>query len=629
VGLHAQSRRLVPKKHNDTSSKKFSRNGWICIVPPLSCPGIGGDLVQLEAVHLMSGVSIADRSRLAWLTLRRRFDGVIGRLCARVPMITRRSERLLIAPQDLRTADPNCATEIYSGRFAFAGKIVICDGRSPFEMAPPSEDWADMLLGFGWLRHLRAAETALTRANARALVDDWIGLQGSWHPLAWQPEILSRRIIAWLAHSPLILGDADAGFYRRFLRTLTRQIRYLRSTANCTRDGIPRLRARIALTCAALSLSSQTRHLERETRHLADELERQVLPDGCHITRNPGALIEMMLDLLPLNQLFASRNVAPPPALLYAIDRVMPMLRFFRHGDGQFALFNGMGPTHPDLVAAVLAYDDAQGAPVANAPHSGYQRLDAGDTVLIMDTGRPPPVDLSAQAHAGCLSFELSTKHRIIVNCGVPEIGNANWREVARATAAHSTVTFNDTSSCRFLETQIFRRLFGTPIVDGPRRVAVSREDRDNGLLLRTSHDGYLRRFGLIHQRILTLPSDGNRLEGEDLFYRADDSVLPNAAPDAFAMRFHLHPEVQATQHDSHSVALILPNMDVWNFNAYENEVALEESVYLAGPDGPRRTHQLVIVGHARKTPRVPWCFMRGHEPLGAKGEPREGVSVH
>jgi uncharacterized heparinase superfamily protein len=580
---------------------------------------------------MVSG-SIADRSRLSWLTLRRSLDRSIGRLRAhpivRLPIVSRQSERLLIAPQDLRTADAARAAEIYSGRFRFAGKTVICDGRSPFEMTPPSEEWADTLLGFGWLRHLRAAETALTRANARALVDDWIALQGSWHPLAWQPEILSRRIIAWLAHSPLILGDVDAGFYRRFLRTLTRQIRYLRSTVGCTRDGIPRLRARVALTYAALCLSSQTRHLEREMHHLADELERQVLPDGGHISRNPGALIEMMLELLPLSQVFASRHVAPPRALLYAIDRVMPMLRFFRHGDGQFALFNGMGPTHPDLVAAILAYDDAQGAPVANAPHSGYQRLDAGDTVLIMDAGRPPPVDLSGQAHAGCLSFELSTKHRIIVNCGVHEITKANWRDVARATAAHSTVTFNDRSSCRFLETQTFRRLFGAPIVDGPRRVAVSREECNNALSLRSSHDGYLRRFGLIHQRNLTLSLDGCRLEGEDLFYRADVSVLPNVAPSAFAVRFHLYPEVQATPHDSHSVALVLPNMDVWNFSAYENEVALEESVYLAGRDGPRRTQQLVIVGHARKTARVLWCFTRGHRPVGARSERREGVSL-
>jgi len=576
----------------------------------------------------MSRVSIADRSRLSWLTLRRRLDHTIGRLRAhplgRLPFVSGRSERLVIAPQDLRTADPTRASEIYGGRFAFAGKIVICDGRSPFEMTPPSEDWADTLLSFGWLRHLRAAESAITRANARALVDEWIELQGSWHPLAWQPEILARRVIAWLTHAPLILNDVDVGFYRRFLRTLTRQVRYLRSTAPDTRDGVPRLQARIALTYAALCMADQFDHLRKATRHLVAELERQILPDGGHVSRNPGALIELMLDLLPLSQVFAARNVPPPPALLNAIDRIMPMLRFFRHGDGRFALFNGMGPTEPDLIATILAYDDTHGASLPNAPHSGYQRLEAGRAVLIMDTGRPPPIDLSADAHAGCLSFELSTKHRIVVNCGMPEIGKANWRDVARATAAHSTVTFNDASSCRFLDARSFRRLFGSPIVDGPRTVEVQREDHDNGLSLRTSHDGYLQRFGIVHQRSLVLAPDGNRLDGEDQFYPAEGDVLANKTLDKFAVRFHLHPRVGATrQADGHSVVLALPDNEVWTFDAYEHQVALEESVYLAGQDGPRRTFQIVIFGEARATPRVAWSFSHGAQPAPAKPDDR------
>ena len=72
---------------------------------------------------------------------------------------------------------------------------------------------------------------------------------------------------------------------------------------------------------------------------------------------------------LPLRQLFSARDLQPPQALNNAIDRMMPMLRFFRHADGNFAQFNGMGPTPVDLVATVLAYDDARGTPVSNAPH--------------------------------------------------------------------------------------------------------------------------------------------------------------------------------------------------------------------------------------------------------------------
>ena len=67
--------------------------------------------------------------------------------------------------------------------------------------------------------------------------------------------------------------------------------------------------------------------------------------------------------------------------------------------------------------------------------------------------GVPPPLGMSQEAHAGCLSFELSHGlQRIVVNCGLPAANRETWRQVARATAAHSTVVFNDTSSCRFLE---------------------------------------------------------------------------------------------------------------------------------------------------------------------------------
>ena len=297
----------------------------------------------------MSRAVIADRSRLSWLALRRKLNILKGRAIvhpvAGMVYWPPPGERLVIAPQELRTADPTRASEIYAGRFAFAGKIVVCDGRSPFEMVPPNEEWAEVLFGFGWLRHLRAADSTITRANARALVDEWIALQGTWHPVAWQPEIVARRIISWLSQATLILDDADVRFYRRFLRNLTRQVRFLRATVDDTRDGLPRLQARIALTYASLCMAKQIRHLRSTTRRLVNEIERQILPDGGHISRNPGVIIEILLDLLPLSQTFSARNVAPPPALINAIDRMMPMLRFFRHGDGTFALFNGMGPT--------------------------------------------------------------------------------------------------------------------------------------------------------------------------------------------------------------------------------------------------------------------------------------------
>lgn len=580
----------------------------------------------------MSGVAIADRGRLIWFAMRRGLAHVAGRLVVLRPLaalrLTGRGERIAIAPQSLRTADPTRASEIYAGRFALAGKIVVCDGRSPFEMEPPSPDWAASLLGFRWLRHLRSAETAgVPRGSARALVEDWIALQGGWHPVAWRPEILARRVISWLTQASLILADADMRFYRRFLRSLTRQVRFLRWTAADAQDGVPRLQAHIAITYAALCMTGQARHLRRAVRRLSAELDRQILADGGHVGRNPGALIELLADLLPLAQAFTACNIAPPPALLNAIDRMMPMLRFFRHADKTFALFNGMGPTAQDLLATILAYDDARGAPVANATHSGYQRIEARQTVVLMDTGTPPPLSLSADAHAGCLAFELSSRQqRIVVNCGLPATGKGNWRHLARSTAAHSTVTFNQTSSCVFHDTRLMRRVFGTLVADGPRRVVIARDADDHAEQVRASHDGYADRFGVIHQRTVTLSADGRRLEGEDIFLPARGEALPPKLPDEFAVRFHLHPAIRATRvQDGHGVMLTLPTKEVWSFQSHEDRVDIEESVFLGGRTGPLRTIQLVIHGRARKAPRIEWTFALTAEPAPATASARPG----
>ena len=562
-------------------------------------------------------MSVAQSRRISTLILGRVARNLMARASSGSVALSSlwpgRTDRLIIAPHDLRTADATRAAEIYAGRFVFAGKIVTCHGRSVFELEPPSDDWEISLLGFGWLRHLRAADTSLTRANARALVDDWLSNPNYKRPAARRPEVLARRVISLLSQAPLVLGDTDGKFYRRYLRGLSREIRYLRYAVIDIADGVPLLQVLIALCYASLCLANQARHTRTASRKLSEELQRQILPDGGHISRNPGALIELLTDLLPLRQTFAARNIAPPQALLNAIDRMMPMLRFFRHGDGNFALFNGMSSTPSDVLATLLAYDDTHGTPMASMPHTGFQRLDAASTVVIMDTGPSPPPAVSQDSHAGCLSFELSSgTSRIVVNCGMPSTSRDNWRSLARGTSAHSTLTYRDTSSCQFVEFSAMKRLLqGAPVVSGPTEVESFREAVANGTLLTTSHDGYLDRFGVIHRRLLMLAPDGSRLDGEDTVAPAAGGRTRGHGTD-YALRFHLHPAVKASRlSDARGVMLVLPNREVWTFEGLDDRVELEDGVFLAGNDGPRRTSQIVIRQDLRHTPSVRWSFAR------------------
>src|SRR3979490_221794 len=134
--------------------------------------------IRIEFSQSRQGVSVAQRRRISTLIMGRFARNMMARVSGGTVALSRlwpgRSDPPIIAPPAPRPADATRASEIYAGRFVFAGKIVTCHGRSIFDLEPPSEDWEVALLGFGWLRHLRAADTALTRANARALVDDWL-----------------------------------------------------------------------------------------------------------------------------------------------------------------------------------------------------------------------------------------------------------------------------------------------------------------------------------------------------------------------------------------------------------------------------------------------------------------------
>ncbi len=199
-------------------------------------------------------------------------------------------------------------------------------GGSPFEVEPPSEAWAAALAGFGWLRHLRAADTALARVNARALVGDWIagrGRGGAGAGPGWRPEVAARRVLSWLSQSPLILDGADGVFYRRFTRSLARHADALLAALDRGLAGVPRLTAIVALCELSLCAEGLGRLQRRASRLLAEELGRQILSDGGHVSRDPQALLDLLLDLLPLRQAYAARGVPPPAALLGAIDRMI------------------------------------------------------------------------------------------------------------------------------------------------------------------------------------------------------------------------------------------------------------------------------------------------------------------
>jgi uncharacterized heparinase superfamily protein len=96
-------------------------------------------------------------------------------------------------------------------------------------------------------------------------------------------------------------------------------------------------------------------------------------------------------------------------------------------------------------------------------------------------------------------------------------------------------------------------------------------------------------------------------LEGEDIFW--GEGAAQNAQA---IIRFHLAPGIKASlAQGGRVVMLVLPNREAWQFSALPVEAHLEDSVFLATPDGMRRTEQIVLAIRPSEMPSVRWRFER------------------
>lgn len=503
---------------------------------------------------------------------------------------------------------------LLAGEFNFAGQTI----RNPEPLwAPPGagEAFLEELHGFTWLNDLVALPGEEGRRLARRLIERWVEDNSAWAPLTWRPDVLGERLASWLSLQSLIFDEPAAGapLPEAYLRALRRQTDYLAGVLPAGLTGAALIAAIKGLILGELALSHQAEGRDEAPRGrelLERELPAQVLADGSHIERSPTAHFRVLRHLIDLRNAYASVGEPWPEALDGAIARMAPVLRLYQHGDGGLALFNDSNEEDLDLVNAVLTRTGTAGPPADEAPQIGFQRLEAGRTVVIVDAGPPPAAGYDGRAHAGTLGFELSVgTERMIVNCGA-YARTPEWQIAQRTTAAHSTLVVEDTNSSTVLISA------GKPqgLLRRPKAVTCRRDESDGSLWLETSHDGYLVNYAVIHRRRLYLAAGGEDFRGEDQLLAGPHGTR---RPLGFVIRFHLHPDVQATvAQDGRTTLLRLPGRSGWRLRATAGVMSLEESVYMGKRGTVRRTQQIVIAhtmpeSKAGEGATVKWALAR------------------
>lgn len=512
-------------------------------------------------------------------------------------------------PRLLATVECPLAGDRAAGMALRAGHFLVHGVKAPIgqidfspaaKLTPP---FNRVVHGFTWLRDLAACGARPQCVSvAERILALWLEANAAiGRGPAWTVEQAGQRLLGWLVHAPLVMAGQDKAVRLRTLDAAAETARWLDRNVMRAEDRLGEVAGWCAIIAAGLLLpDGKPRRLYGEAG-LVRALGELVGEDGGVLSRSPAAQMQAIALLVDLRGCYRATRRDPPAALETMLAMLVPPLLGLTHGDGGLGSWQGGEAIVAERVAALIEASGVRTRPLREVRGWGYQRVVAKPAILQLDASPPP---LAKHARSGCastLAFEFSHgEHRLIVNCGGAAVAGGQVpvriEQGLRATAAHSTLVLGDANSTAVL--------INGKLGSGVNEVEIDRRtiELDNGTATRieASHDGYAARFGLVHQRILTLRDDGSELRGEDLLIPPGRKGKNGKVP--FAIRFHLGRQVELRMNpNGRAAGLVLPDGSYWQFVSADAALEVDESLWVDGAGKPHPVQQLVIQGLASR----------------------------
>ena len=501
----------------------------------------------------------------------------------------------------LRPGDTLRGELFLAGDLTLPGGLVrVESGHSPFSHLTAGPQWQDSLHGFSWLPDLLAVDGDSGQAAAQQLILEWTRRGYVTRRAMMKPHLIGRRLAHWLFALGVLHERFDSQELVRVQNSFAAQARWLARSWQQAPDGVERLTAATGLALAGLAVNDDGRILRRGMDALMRELRRQILPDGGHISRTPAVLVDVLADLIAIESGLAARQISPPAQFAETVKRMQGLVRLMRHQNGELACFHGGLSLTKPAIDAVLPRRKSSPT-MSFAQKSGYQRLEAGSTCLLIDAGDPPLGAASRRAHAAPLAFEMSYGgDKFITNCGPNLVHGDGWQLAARGLPAHATLAFERDVMDPFLRHGFAARQLGARLKPMDWQVHNRRVEDKTGIWLEMSHAGFVASHGVRHNRRFFVDALGEDIRGEDLLLADMNHVAREGA--RFHLRFHLHPHIRASvQSGGNNVLLLGRSGHGFQFRmAGPDEATLlrvEESVYMGTNGVPQRSQQLAIYG--------------------------------
>tara|TARA_B100000686_G_C16772576_1_gene966221 strand:+ start:673 stop:2274 length:1602 start_codon:yes stop_codon:yes gene_type:complete len=435
---------------------------------------------------------------------------------------------------------------------------------------------------FDFLNGIQELGKENLRIHGRELTKNWIKKNRSWKSKTWEDFILASRVCNWIKNYNFFFHTSDDNFKKEILNSILKQIEHLVKNFSNLKRNSDLIRIIKALIYASICVPNKNHYYQIAIFNLKTELNKQILKDGCHFQRNTRIHIQVLMDLLDIRAILnlTKKNVFFD--LQNSINKMSIAYRFFLHKDNSLANFNGSDDINYKILKDLTSEIPKTNKNPRELMYGGFQRIDTKNTTLILDCGVPKNYDATYKAHSCTASFELSyKKNKIIVNSlsGLDE-------NIKKTTAAHSTLTLNNTNAYKILSNNHLSRV--------PSELKVKRIERYGANMIEIENYGYRNQYEAIHKRIIYIDKNGSDVRGEDNIYCPMEL--------SFDLRFYLDTKIKTLLTNSQRNAVLkLSNGVGWKFVSSLDKVNLILNRNLNTNNQSIRNEHILLTGKTKE----------------------------